>query len=72
LGSVEDDSMSDGQIIEDLKKCMNEAKGKKDRTDCEKAFTDAGGTVVAEGGTVFSAPAGGGKVFVTDGGKVVG
>jgi hypothetical protein len=64
--------MPDSQILIDLRKCMNKAKGKKDRTDCETAFTAAGGTATAEGGKVFGAPNDGGKVFVTEGGKVFG
>ena len=65
--------MADGPTLTALRLCMNEAHGKKDRDECEKAFTDAGGTAIQDGGKVFTPPAGEeGQAFVTHGGKVFG
>ncbi|MEO8437723.1 MAG: hypothetical protein ABI562_04630 [Chloroflexota bacterium] len=56
--------------LQTLTQCVKKAKGDKTKiTVCETAFTTAGGTSKADGGKVFTAPDGG-KVFVTDGGKV--
>ena len=59
--------------VEELDQCVVAANGNKGKIQqCEKDFTDSGGTVGAqEGGKVFTDP-NGGKVFVTDGGKVFG
>ena len=58
----------DQKIINDLKKCMRDANGDSNAmSNCQKAFEAAGGTT--EGGKVFTSP-NGGKVFVTNGGKV--
>jgi hypothetical protein len=56
--------------ITTLKQCMRDAKGNKAKMDaCEAAFKATGGTAVAEGGKVFSAPDNS-EGFVTNGGKV--
>jgi hypothetical protein len=59
--------------VEELDQCIVAANGNKNKIkDCEKQFTDSGGTIGSqEGGKVFTDP-NGGKVFVTDGGKVFG
>ena len=59
------------QTVDDLAACIAAAHGNKGQIkQCEKAFTDNGGTAgPQEGGKVFS-DTNGGKVFVTDGGKV--
>lgn len=57
--------------VEELAQCIEAANGNKGQINkCEKDFKDAGGTEGAQqGGKVFS-DTNGGKVFVTDGGKV--
>ena len=57
--------------VEELDQCIVAANGNKNKIkECERQFTESGGTVGAqEGGKVFS-DTNGGKVFVTDGGKV--
>jgi hypothetical protein len=59
--------------VEELAQCIAAANGNKGQIkQCEKDFVDDGGTEGSqEGGKVFSDPAGG-KVFVTEGGKVFG
>ena len=59
------------QTVEDLRKCIEDAKGNKGKIkQCKKDFTDDGGAEgKQEGGKVFS-DANEGEVFVTDGGKV--
>ncbi len=58
-------------VLNELKRCMRAAKGDKAKMlVCEKAFSDAGGGVTADGGKVFSAPDGKSEGFVTHGGKV--
>ena len=56
-----------------LTKCVEKANGDLQKiADCEATFLAEAGTtsvVVADGGKVFKDPDGG-KVFVTDGGKV--
>jgi len=64
--------MAESQIITDLRQCMNAATTAQARTACETRFKNGGGTAIAEAGKVFSAPGTGGKVFVTDRGKVFG
>jgi hypothetical protein len=64
---VEDTEMT----VDELATCVADAGGNKNKIKkCEDDFVAAGGTASAsEGGKVFSDP-NGGKVFVTDGGKV--
>jgi len=59
------------QTVADLRACIVAANGHKGQINkCEKDFTDGGGSAgTQEGGKVFTDP-NGGKVFVTDGGKV--
>lgn len=62
------------QTVDDLAACIAAANGNKGQIkQCERAFTDSGGTAgPQEGGKVFSDQLGG-KVFVTEeGGKVFG
>ena len=61
------------QTVGDLAACIAAANGNKGQIkQCEKAFTDSGGTEgPQEGGKVFSDTTGG-KVFVTADGKVFG
>jgi hypothetical protein len=67
---MEDASMPDHKILADLKQCIKNCNGNQACMDaCEAAFKQAGGTVTAEGGKVFSAPDGT-KAFVSTGGKV--
>ena len=56
---------------EELAQCIEAANGNNQQIrDCKKKFKEAGGTEgAAQGGKVFSDTSGG-KVFVTDGGKV--
>jgi len=56
---------------EELATCIEAANGNKGKINqCEKDFKEAGGTEGGQqGGKVFTDPQGG-KVFVTDGGKV--
>ena len=61
--------MATKQDVNDLKKCMRQAGSQAARDACELAFTKKGGTVVAEGGKVFSSQDGG-QAFVSQGGKV--
>jgi primase-polymerase (primpol)-like protein len=62
--------MPDHKILSDLKQCMRNCNGSKACMDaCEATFKQGGGTVVEEGGKVFTAPDGS-KGYVTKGGKV--
>ncbi len=61
--------MADHKSLSDLKQCMRQAHSQADRDACELTFTKAGGTVVAEGGKVFTSQDGG-QAFVSKGGKV--
>jgi hypothetical protein len=62
--------MADQKTLADLRKCMKEADGDPDKmAACEKAFTDAGGTVTPDDGKVFGIPDGS-AAFVTKKGKV--
>jgi hypothetical protein len=61
--------MATKQDVNDLKKCMRQAGSQAARDVCEATFKSKGGTVVAEGGKVFSSQDGG-EAFVTKGGKV--
>jgi hypothetical protein len=57
--------------VDELAQCIARANGIPGKIrKCQKDFTDAGGSAgQQEGGKVFS-DTNGGKVFVTDGGKV--
>jgi hypothetical protein len=59
--------------VEELAKCIADANGNNGKIkQCQRKFTDEGGTEgPQDGGKVFS-DTNGGKVFVTDGGKVFG
>jgi hypothetical protein len=59
--------------VEELAKCIADANGNKGKIkQCQRDFTDGGGTEgPQEGGKVFTDTKGG-KVFVTDDGKVYG
>ena len=64
--------MEDTELtVDELAQKVEEANGNPGKIrQAEKAFVDAGGTESApQGGKVFS-DTNGGKVFVTDGGKV--
>jgi hypothetical protein len=66
--------MEDRQVtVEELAKCIADANGNQGKIKkCQKDFTDGGGTEGPEdGGKIFS-DTNGGKVFVTNGGKVFG
>jgi hypothetical protein len=59
--------------VEELAQCIADADGNNGKINkCQKDFKDGGGTEgPQEGGKVFS-DTNGGKVFVTNGGKVFG
>lgn len=60
----------DQKMLADLKKCMRDAHGDPvAMAACQTTFEHEGGTSEGDGGKVFTSP-NGGKVFVTDGGKV--
>jgi hypothetical protein len=65
--------MADNKGVGKLTKCVEKANGDLQKiAACEAAFLGEAGTtsvVVADGGKVFTDP-NGGKVFVTNGGKV--
>lgn len=64
--------MPGNPILNELKQCMNKAKGDKGKMAvCETAFKKAGGTTTPDGGKVFTAPDAS-EAFVTNGGKVFG
>ena len=68
---MEDPSTANDQkVLADLKKCMKDAnRDPNGMAACQTTFEHEGGTSEADGGKVFTS-LNGGKVFVTDGGKV--